>query len=177
MRRIFLVAIVSILSIGVLSSFAGTPARAEDLTPDQVERIKTNCVSIKNSLSQLHASDALLRVNRGQTYESMATKLMDTFNNRLGSNNLDNKAMTTVTTNYRSALDTFRTHYISYEQKLAETIRTDCKEHPNSFHESLLEARELRQKVHTDVLKLHSLIDDYHSSVGDFLLNFERVAQ
>lgn len=177
MRRIFLVAIISILSIGFLSSFAGTPAQADDLTPDQVERIKTNCVSIKNSLSQLHASDALLRVNRGQTYESMATKLMDTFNDRLASNNLDNKAMVTVTANYRSALDTFRSHYISYEQKLAETIRTDCKEHPNTFHSLLLEARALRKNVHEDVLKLYEFIDDYRSSVGDFLLNYERVSK
>lgn len=177
MRRILFVAIFSLLSVGLLASVSGTTAKAEDLTPDQVQQIKSNCVSIKNSLNQLHASDALLRVNRGQVYESMASKLMDTFNNRLGINSLDNKAMTTVTTNYRSALNNFRVDYIAYEQKLSVALRIDCAVQPNSFHDTVQEARKLRETVHSDVLKLHRLIDDYRSSVGDFLLNYERLSQ
>jgi len=176
MRRILFVAVFSLLSIGVLASIGTSSAGAEDLSPDQVARVKENCVSIKNSLNQLHASDALLRVNRGQIYEAMASKLMDTFNDRLSGNKLDNKAMTTVTSNYRSALNTFRSDYIVYEQKLAETIRIDCVAQPNTFHNSLLEARKYRETVHSDVLKLHRLIDDYRSSVSDFLLNYERLS-
>lgn len=177
MRRILFVALFSLFSIGLLASISGSSAKAEDLTPDQVEQVKANCVSIKNSLSQLHASDALLRVNRGQVYESMASKLMDTFNNRLGINSLDNKAMTTVTTNYRNALATFRLDYISYEQKLSAALHIDCISQPNSFHTTIQEARKLRETVHDDVLKLHRLIDDYRSSVGDFFLNYERLSE
>lgn len=177
MRRIvFLVASIA-FSITFLLTSGGSSARAEDLTPEQVERVKTNCVAIKTSLNQLHASDALLRVNRGQIYESMASKFMDNFNNRLASNRLDNKAMITVTTKYRSALDTFRLNYIAYEQKLSEAIKIDCATQPNTFHDAVVEARELRSAVHADVLKLHLLIDDYRSSVGGFLLNFERLSE
>ena len=85
--------------------------------------------------------------------------------------------MTTVTSNYRTALNTFRTDYIAYEQKLSETIRIDCSAQPNTFHVALEEARALRTKVHEDVVKLHRFIDDYRSSVTDFLLNYERVAE
>jgi len=181
MRRIFGLIIVSIMSVSLLSFFAdansNVGAQTNDISQAQVERIQANCLSIKNSLNQLHASDALLRVNRGQNYETIASKLMDNFNNRLGSNGLDNKAMTTVTTNYRLAFDDFRNDYISYEQKLSETIRIDCNQQPRTFHKSLLEARELRSKVHNDVLKLHRQIDDYRMSVGDFLLNYEKVAE
>ena len=177
MRRVIFVALASILSIGLLLPFAGSPAQAEDLSPDQMERVKANCVSIKNSLNQLHASDALLRVNRGQVYEAMSTKLMDAFNDRLGSNRLDNKAMTTVTSNYRTALNAFRSDYIAYEQKLSETIRIDCATQPNTFHNALLEARALRVQVHEDVIKLHRIVDDYRSAVSDFLLNYERVSE
>lgn len=176
MRRILLVAVVSLLSIGLLASLGGTSVKAEDLSPDQVERVKANCVSIKNSINQLHATDALLRVNRGQVYESMGSKLMDNFNSRLSQNNLDNKAMTTVTANYRTTLNKFRTDYIAYEQKLSTAIRIDCTEQPNTFHNTILEARDLRETVHEDVVKLHRLIDDYRSTVGDFLLNFERLS-
>lgn len=177
MRRLLLVASASLLALGVLLAFMSTPARAEDLTPEQTERVKTNCVSIKNSLNQLHASDALLRVNRGQVYESMASKLMNNFNSRLSTNRLDNKAMVTVTANYRATLTTFRTDYIAYEQKLSELIRIDCTSQPNTFHAALEEARELRQTVHADIMKLHRLIDDYRSSVSGFLVNFERISE
>ena len=176
MRRIFFVALASLLTVGLLLPLTGSSVNAEDLTPDQAARVKANCVSIKNSLSQLHASDALLRVNRGQVYESMATKLMDTFNDRLAGNRLDNEAMTTVTSNYRSALTTFRVDYIAYEQKLSEAIKIDCTTQPNTFHAALEDARTLRTKVHDDVVRLHRIIDDYRSSVSDFLLNYERVS-
>lgn len=177
MRRIIFVALGSLLAVGILVAFASMPVKAEDLTPDQAQRVKANCVSIKNSLEQLHATDALLRVNRGQVYESVASKLMDKFNDRLGSNQLDNKAMTTVTTNYRTALATFRTDYIAYEQKLSAAIRIDCTTQPNTFHTTVEEARKLRNTVHSDVQKLHRLMKDYHTSVSDFLLNYERISQ
>ena len=177
MRRLLFVVIAGVVSLGVLLSFVSVPARAEDLTPEQSEQVKTNCFAIKNSLNQLHASDALLRVNRGQVYEAVASKLMDTFNDRLASNRLDNKAMATVTTSYRTALTTFRTDYIAYEQKLSEAIRIDCTSQPNTFHAAVEEARVLRQTVHEDVTRLHRLIDDYRSSVSAFLVNYERVSE
>lgn len=177
MRRILFVALFGLLSVGVLAAMAGSSASAEDLSPDQVARLKANCVPVKYNLQQLHASDALLRVNRGQTYEAMASKLMDTFNERLASNRLDNKATVTMAGNYRSALDTFRSDYIAYEKKLSDAIRIDCISQPNTFHATLQEARKLRTAVHTDVLRLHRLIDDYRSSVSDFLLNYERISE
>lgn len=177
MRRLFIMTIASALFLGALLSFGSISAHADDLTPEQTDRIKTACVAIKSSLNQLHAADALLRVNRGQVYESMASKLMDTFNARLSNNSLDNKAMVTATANYRTALTTFRTDYIAYEQRMSETLRIDCVSQPNTFHASLLLARELREIVHQDVEKLHNYINDYRSSVNSFLVNYERVSQ
>src|SRR5690606_37718300 len=104
MRRSIIVFVASLVTIGLLLPFVTTSAQADDLSPSEIQLIKTNCVTIKNSLNQLHVSDTLLRVNRGQVYEAMATKLMDAFNDRLGSNRLDNRAMTTVTSRYRTEL-------------------------------------------------------------------------
>lgn len=177
MRRIFSIVTAIMVSVSTLALVASSSVHAEDLTPDQAEHVKTNCVSIKSSLNQLHASDALLRVNRGQVYEAMATKLMDAFNDRLSGNQLDNKAMVTVTGNYRSELNDFRTDYILYEQKLAAALRIDCTSQPNSFYRTLEEARQLRKDVHADVTELHRLIDDYRSSVSSFLLDYERIAE
>jgi len=146
------------------------------LSDEQVQRISNNCLSIKNTLEQLHASDALLRVNRGQIYEAMATKLMDRFNGRLGSNSLDTTGVSLVTSSYRMALTTFRTDYQLYERQLSAALKIDCDKQPAEFHNAIEEARTKRNKVHSDVVALHQYIDDYRSAVNDFFINYERVA-
>lgn len=177
MRRFIITAtILTTLFVGALL-FVNPVQADEKLTPDQLTKIKSNCTTIKTSVSQLHSSDALLRVNRGQLYVSMANNLMDNFNSRLASNGLDNKAMTTVTASYRTAFDKFFNDYIAYEQKLSDALRIDCQSNPQEFHDALLAARELRFTVHDDVQKLHRSIDDYRTSLGDFLLAFERISR
>lgn len=171
--------IVALLATGlvIVSVAPIVNAQQATLTQEELTKIQTNCVTIKNTLSQLHASDALLRVNRGQMYESMASKLMDNFNNRLSSNRLDTRATGTVTSTYRGLLDTFRQDYKLYEQKVSEAIRTDCSKDPQRFHTIVTQARELRATVHTDVQKLHRSIDDYRNAVSDFKRNFERESE
>lgn len=156
---------------------ASSVQAASELTADQRQHIQSECTQIKGSLSQLHASDALLRVNRGQVYESMTSKLMTPFNTRLSTSGLDNKAMTTHTTQYQNALVAFRSDYILYEQKISEALRTDCRQEPAKFYQMILEARELRTTVHEDVQKLHRVINDYGDAVSDFLLNYKRLAE
>lgn len=178
MKRIFTTLIVS----AVLTVFLGfvsqtVHAQSTQLTQAQIEHIRSNCTSTKSTLTQLHASDALLRVNRGQVYESMASKLMEPFNSRLSNNRLDSKATSVVTGSYRTALDNFRNDYKNYEEKLSKAIRSDCTNDPEAFYYTIEEARLLRTKVHEDVNKLHRLIDDYRTTVGDFLLNYERIAE
>lgn len=172
-------ALVGVAALTVLLGIAAQTAHAQAviLTPDQIEHIKSNCTSIKSTLNQLHASDALLRVNRGQIYESMASKLMDPFNSRLSNNGLDSKATSVVTTSYRTSLDTFRVDYKNYEEKLSAAIDIDCTKQPDLFYATTEQARELRAKVHDDVTKLNRNIDDYRSAVSDFLLNYERISQ
>ncbi len=167
-----------LLVLGFSFVWAGvvTAQSSDTLTNEQVERVRVNCTSIKSAVNQLHASDGLLRVNRGQMYVSMASSLMDRFNDRLGSNSLDNKAMTAVTSSYRSAFTTFYDDYIKYERKLSEALRIDCNDKPREFFQALQEARTLRATVHEDVKKLHQYIDDYRSSVNSFLTNYERLS-
>lgn len=176
-RALFTLALAAVMTVLFAMSAHTAQAQSKALTSDQIERIRGNCTSIKSTLNQLYASDALLRVNRGQVYESMATRLMDPFNARLNNNRLDAKAMTVATTSYRNALDTFRNDYKLYKDKLSSAIRVDCATQPEEFYANLEQARTLRTKVHDDVVKLHRYLDDYRTAVDDFLLNFERVSQ
>ncbi len=158
-----------------LASFNGVSAQTI-LTEDQLQRISVNCLSIKNTLNQLRVSDALLRVNRGQIYDAMGTKLMNNFNSRLSSNGKDIKGLQAVTSGYQTALETFRTDYREYESKLSVAIKIDCDKQPAEFHAAIEAARTKRATLHTDVLRLHQYIDDYRSGVSDFLINFERTS-
>ena len=168
---------ILLLSFVLFSQTVRAEDAPEQLTDEQRSHIVSECTQIKGSLSQLHATDALLRVNRGQVYESISTKLMLPFNARLNASGLDNKAMTTLAMQYQTALDQFRTDYISYEKKVAETLRIDCAQQPDQFYQSILEARGLRSTVHDDIGTLHHALDDYGTSVNDFLLNFTRIAE
>lgn len=160
----------------LLSVFAVTgTTQAAELSDEQKVRIQTNCTSIKGSLNQLHASDALLRVNRGQIYESVGSKLMNNFNSRLSNNGLDNKGLVVVANQYQTALTNFRLDYQNYEKQLSLAMKIDCTKEPVAFHDALETARTKRAIVHTDVGRLNQYIDDYRSAVNDFMLNFERV--
>lgn len=164
--------------ITVLASVALlTSASAETTTTDaQIARIKSNCVSAKNTLNQIHASDALLRFNRGQMYESMTTKLMSRFNGRAISNNLDAKSLVSITNDYGTALTTFRNDYQSYEEQMSTALGIDCTKEPIAFYDSVAQARTKRTLVHSDVIILHQRIDDYSTAFNTFANNFEKVA-
>lgn len=173
LRLVTLSFIVAVL----LPVIALQPVSAQtSLSAEQLERISANCLSAKSTLNQLHASDALLRVNRGQIYESMASKLMNNFNSRLTNNNLDARGLLLVTNNYRTALESFRSNYQAYERQLSAAIRIDCDKQPAEFHVAVEDARDKRTKVHTDVIRLHQYIDDYRAAVSDFFINFERLS-
>lgn len=170
-----------LLTVGVvvtlLLSFVAVQTSFAQASPsdERLERISNNCLSIKNNLHQLQTSDALLRVNRGQIYETIATKLMDRFNSRLTNNGLDALGTIAVTSSYRKALESFRSDYISYERQLSAAIKIDCTKEPKEFSTAIEDARTKRAKVHADVVRLNQYVDDYRLAVNDFFINFERV--
>lgn len=169
--------IVGIISAGVMSlALLQNTSAQSTLSDKQRQRIIDNCSTIKTTLNQLHASDALLRVNRGQIYESMSSNLMANFNARLNSNNHDIKGFQVVTNGYQGALNDFRSSYQQYERQLSAVIRIDCTKEPVAFHVALQDARSKREKVHDNVVRLHQYIDDYRSAVNDFLINYERLS-
>lgn len=174
-KRLLLLSVVLAVA-GVISVWAPSVTAQSALTEEQRARVRFNCVQIKSTLNQLKVSDALLRVNRGQHYESLSGKYMDRFNIRLANNGLNAQGLLSVKTGYDTALNTFRAHYTEYERQLNTAIGIDCTKDPDGFHLAVENARTKRKIVHDDVRKLHTLIDDYRSAVDDFKLNFQRVS-
>jgi hypothetical protein len=167
--------IVAVVLSGV--SLLRVSAQDQPITDQQIEHIRSNCVTAKNTLNQLHASDALLRVNMGQIYESVSTKLMSGFNGRVSNNHFNNSDLVSTMNAYNTTLDTFRTDYIAYEVRLSATLNINCLNQPVSFYDAVVSSRVLRDRVHQDIVKLNQYIDQYQSAVTQFEKDYTTATQ
>lgn len=164
----------------LLAGVAGQAARAQaepPMTEAQIARIRQNCVKAQTTLNQLHASDALLRVNRGQLYELISTKLMAPLNSRIALNRLSGLTLTATTLEYDRRLDSFRSNYQQYEEAMSRTLTIKCTNQPVAFYDSVKEAREKRQKVHDDTAALNTLLQTYKANFEDFAKGAEKGIQ
>ncbi len=175
MKRLTVVAVlVGGALVGALFLHTVT-VRADDMLPlseEHKQRIVANCTSSKASLRQLHRSDASLRVNSGQQYEFIGTKLMARLNGRIALNRLDGGQLVDITARYDRALASFRTTYRTYEEQLAATLRINCENQPEAFYYSVMDARSKRASVYADVSTLNQLVQEYYQSFGQFAANY-----
>ncbi|HUC96383.1 MAG TPA: hypothetical protein VMR16_01830 [Candidatus Saccharimonadales bacterium] len=143
-------------------------AQSDEPTNAQIQLVRANCLTLKSTLNQLHASDALLRVNMGQSYESLSIKLMSGFNDRIANNNLNNDTLASTTNSYNSALNDFRTDYQTYEEQMSSALNIDCTNQPSSFYDAVSLARTYRDRVHVDIVNLNQFITQYQSAIDQF---------
>lgn len=170
-NKLFIFAATTSILVGLLF----VPVRAQESTEisdTQINAIKNSCSSVKQTLSQLRSSDALLRVNRGQNYESITTKLMKTFNSRVMINSLDNTNLSAVTNDFDKQLATFREDYLVYEKQLTKTANMDCENKPVDFYYAVADTRTKRTKLHDDVINLNQLIKKYRLVLTQFKTDF-----
>jgi hypothetical protein len=167
-------ALVVVSATSLSYAYADTTPAMVVPSADDLKRVSANCFTIKSSLNQLHVSDALLRVNRGQIYESLSSKLMQRFNTRLTNNGLDAKDLIATTQNYDSSLTSFRSDYQGYEEQLSAAIAIDCTKQPANFYIAVQNARTKRNQVHSDVVALNHSIDDYSNNVDQFQTTFQQ---
>lgn len=143
------------------------------MTEAHIVRIRANCNDTKSTLQQLHATDAGLRVNRGQIYESIATKLMAPLNGRLVLNRLDSEPFLNIADEYEQQLQAFRLQYQQYDEAMSATLRINCVNQPVAFYDSVVDTRTKRQLTHEATIKLHSIIEKYGLEVKNFADKFE----
>lgn len=163
----------SMLVLGLLALLA-MPALAQNppMTEVHIERIRARCIEAQSTLTQLHASDALLRVNRGQLYESISTKLMAPLNSRVAANKLDASTLTSVTATYEQQLNDFRSNYKLYEEAMAKTLRINCKNQPVAFYDSVADTRGKRQQVYESNQALQKTVQEYRAAFEAFKQKF-----
>ena len=169
MKRFFILsAFVIAATLGGLFVQSRVQAQEASMTEVHIERIRSTCVKAQSTLTQLHASDALLRVNRGQLYELISTKLMAPFNSRVAINRMNGAALVTVATNYESQLGVFRVSYQQYEEAMSRTLKINCKNQPVAFYDSVGDTRDKRKKVHESTLQLQETVQLYKTEFEKF---------
>lgn len=149
----------------------GVPAFAQattTMTDQHIAKIRSNCQLARASLSQIHANDAPIYVNRNQTYFSIGDKMMATLNSRLSLNRYDASKLVKIASEYNGLVGTFRETYRDYDDAMTVAVATDCMKQPVGFYDRVNEAREARQKVHDIVVKLTNKLNEYRTEVQAF---------
>jgi len=156
----------SLIAVLILAPVANA-AEAIELTPEKTAVIKANCVSSQVTLQQIKYSDAASRVNRGQSYERLMSRLILPMNSRAAANGFSSSAanLASITTRYQQALSSFKKHYEDYDDALSATLRTKCQTKPADFYKNLVEARKQRASLSGDVSELAQLTENYHQAV------------
>ena len=163
--RIFL----SILFIAFSLVFAHTASAAEtsELSSEKLAEIKARCVDMQVILQKIQYNDAANRVNRGQSYESLVTRMMIPMNSRTAVNGLSSSAasLAGITTSYQQNLDNFKNSYERYDDAITAALRIKCQDKPADFYKLLTEARKQRTNVSNEVATLAQLIENYRQAV------------
>lgn len=171
MKRFLALMIVcgAFLGGGLVSrvAYAETP-----LSEGQIKSIRQNCVTAQTTLNRLHASDALLRVNRGQLYENISNKLMAPLNSRIALSRLEGLSLTATTLEYDRQVDIFRASYSTYEESMSRTLKINCADRPTEFYESIVTTREKRKRLHEDTEILTTLLKAYKTEFEAFAAEF-----
>ena len=168
------VAFMAIIAFGLAFSAS---AQNAPISQNQADIITNECATFKATLTQLHSNDALLRVNAGQTYESILSRLMKRFNERASYNNMDYSELSSISSSFETTLNTFRSDYVIYEQQLSVAMNINCSVLPQGFYDAVMMARTYRTKVNQDVLALNGLMDQYSAALDRFEANNQKITE
>ena len=171
--------ILAVVGIILATAIASQQTHALDyfVTEEHKQRIAQNCVAAQATLYQLHASDALLRVNRGKLYENISTKLMAQLNSRIALNKHEGLKLSATTLEYDRQVDIFRSDYRLYEEAMTKTLDSKCADDPVAFYNDIQSTREKRQRLHEDTETLTALLNTYKTEFEDFSTKLEGGAQ
>lgn len=176
-RLLVLVTIFTVIGSVAFLLHTSAKAQSSPMTDAHIQRIRTNCIDAQSILTQLHTSDVALRVNRGQLYESISTKLMTPFNSRVTLNKYDGSKLIAQSVEYEQQLAEFRTNYKAYDDAMTKTLRINCINEPVAFYDSVGDARSKRQLVHQSVIKLQESIRGYKTEFDAFVGTLQENAQ
>ena len=165
-RRLIIGLLITAAGLGLVFGRVATaqePIQQTEITV--VDNVRSRCDSLQSSLGRLHTSDALLRVNVGQTYNSISVRLMARLNSRLALNRIDSLETVEIANRFDQLRVEFAANYNDYETAMSSLVKIDCKQKPAEFYAQLLTTRDLRLRLAETVKLLNGSISDYRTAV------------
>lgn len=164
--------LITTLILGVMITGHGV-ARAVDapliLTNDQVEHIRNVCADTQIAIRNLHATDALARINVVQQYTTISTRMMAPMNSRVAINKLDGVELTRLTVDFNNELEHFRSPqglYPDYERTQSAAINMNCYDQPVEFYDTVNLMLKKRTGLRESADKLGGLLKEYRAQVA-----------
>lgn len=179
MKKITLALVAFVAAVAAGFAFAGSASAQQSSVFSERHklRIVESCTSAKASLARLHKTDTSMRVNRGQFYEFIGSKLMARLNSRLAINKIDASKLIVKTSEYEQALGEFRDTYRAYEEQLVATSQVDCHSNPVEFYQEVAKARASRAVVQQKVADINRLINEYYQIFVEFRAEYTKASQ
>lgn len=139
----------------------------QPLEDTAVSRLQAQCDTIQSTLRRLHTNDSLLRVNIGQSYNSISARLMARLNSRLALNRIESTEFVEISGRFDQERTAFSMNYREYEAALSSLLKIDCKSKASEFYAGLLAARDARTKLSISVRSMNDSLRDYQVAVED----------
>lgn len=130
--------------------------------------VEMNCLDVKMELSKIYEQDGLNRVNAGQLYETMSSRLMTRLNAKVVSDRLDGTELVRIAADYEDALQEFRDEYHDYEVAMNALLKADCQSRQQAFYLALTEVRASREAVYESVEAIDTATKEYYEAYEEF---------
>jgi hypothetical protein len=109
-----------------------------------------------------------MRVNLGQNYETISTRLMANLNVRISTNKLNGAKLVEKSAEFNENIGYFRDNYQIYEKELVKLTEIDCTKKPRDFYIQLERVRYYRSELNFNTTKLAEIGKEYKSSLSEF---------
>lgn len=163
-----------LLAAGSQLVFAESAERPLILTEAQTQAIGDSCTISKIALGQVHSNDAVMRINLGQEYVNISSRLMAPLNSRISLAGRDGVELTKLTAEYNQVLQQFRSAYSVYDDSVQAALNIDCRSRQAEYYAAVIKSREERLKVRAAVEKLNDIARRYRTEVDAFQARLEQ---
>jgi hypothetical protein len=136
------------------------------LTAVQSQNIAKKCSAAQTALKTIQAKDKTKEFNRTQAYTDLATKL-NTVVGRLDSQKVDTTNLKLEQTKFNSAINQYLADAATYKTALDDIVALNCIADPTGFQTALVEARQFRTKLSSDVQQIKSVNATLIKALGD----------